>query len=73
MRSWKTVKQFAADNPWITESGVRHLIFEHAPKDKDNERSDHLLQPAVIRIGRKVLIDEPRFIDLLENLDLDEI
>lgn len=68
MTTLKTVKQFVRDNPWTTESGLRHLIFEHAPVNKNNSTSDHALQDAIIRVGRKVLIDEPALLDGLRGL-----
>ena len=64
----KTVKQFVHDNPWTTESGLRHLIFEHAPVNRHNPASDHALQSAVIRVGRKVLIDEAALIEGLRRI-----
>lgn len=48
--SFQTVKQFSADNPAFPEGGVRWQIF--------NEKQNGLAESgAVIRMGRKVLID----------------
>ena len=49
-----TVKQFAAKEPAFTVGGLRSLIF--------NGNSNGLVDSgAIIRIGRKVLIDENAF------------
>ena len=62
--SYKTVEQFSNDNPCFTPSSLRNLIF------KANERQstkgiiagNGLLEAgAIIRIGRKVLINESKF------------
>lgn len=52
----KTIKVFIEDNPSFTEGGIRHLIFH----ENNNGLKEH---DAIIRIGRKVLIDEPKFFD----------
>ena len=50
----KTVKQFCADNPAFPEGGVRWQIF--------NEKQNGLAESgAVIRMGRRVLIDEEKW------------
>lgn len=49
-----TVKQFSAKHPGLTIGGLRSLIF--------NERTNGLAKSgAIVRIGRKVLIDEAKF------------
>lgn len=50
-RSLKTVAQFAADSPF-TEAQVRWWIFNSASNG---------LQPAIVRIGRRVYIDVGAF------------
>jgi hypothetical protein len=49
-----TVKQFSANNKAFSESSIRAIIF--------NEDKNGLAKSgAIIRIGRKVLIDESKF------------
>ncbi|MDI1229858.1 MAG: hypothetical protein PSU93_01765 [Methylobacter sp.] len=49
-----TVNQFAEKQPAFTTSGLRALIF--------NENQNGLTgSGAIVRIGRKVLIDETKF------------
>ena len=49
-----TVQQFTEKNKAFTTGGLRALIF--------NEHSNGLAQSgAIVRIGRKVLIDETKF------------
>jgi hypothetical protein len=49
-----TVKQFIAKHPAFTAGGIRSLIF--------NEYKNGLAKSgAIIRLGRKVLIDEALF------------
>ena len=52
--NFKTVKQFCHDNPAFSEGGVRWQIF--------NENTNGLKESgAIVRMGRKVLIDEDKF------------
>jgi hypothetical protein len=67
----RTVQQFSDANPAFSASSIRHLIFQHAPRNKNNPYSDHALQHAVIRIGRRVLIDEEPFLNALRGLNND--
>ncbi len=49
-----TVSQFCTDNPAFTEGGLRWLIF--------HEHANGLAESgAIVRIGRKVLIDSDKF------------
>ncbi len=53
-RTLHTVPQFAKKNPAFTEASIRWLIF--------NEGSNGLKDAAaIVRIGRRVLIDEDRW------------
>jgi hypothetical protein len=55
-----TVNQFTAKQPAFTLGGVRSLIF--------NEHSNGLAKSgAIIRIGRKILIDEAKFFAWVES------
>ena len=53
-----TVKQFSARNPAFSEGSLRWLLF--------NARQNKL-EAAVVRVGRRVLIDEDRFFAWLEG------
>jgi hypothetical protein len=50
--SMKTVKQLAEERPFFTESSLRWMLFN---------RSQNGLNAAVIKIGKKILIDETKF------------
>ena len=52
------VRQFATKHPAFTESGLRHLIFW--------ERQNGL-HVCIRRIGRRVLIDEEKFFEWVEQ------
>lgn len=52
--SFSTPKQFCEKNPWETIGGLRHKIFH----SKNNGLAE---SGAIVRIGRKVLIDEPKY------------
>lgn len=52
---YKTVRQLQQKHPAFSAGGIRALIFK---EDSNGLRSCG----AVLRIGRKVLIDEPKFI-----------
>ena len=55
-----TVNQFSAKQPAFTLGGLRSLIF--------NENSNGLAKSgAIVRIGRKVLIDEAKFFAWVES------
>jgi hypothetical protein len=52
---FKTVKQFVESNPAFTVGGIRGLLFYIGEKaERDG---------VVVRLGRRVLINEPRFLD----------
>jgi hypothetical protein len=52
--TYSTVKQFCERHPAFTTGGLRSLIF--------NETQNGLAKSgAIVRIGRKVLIDEGKF------------
>lgn len=66
-----TVAQLAADPllPGIKESNMRAWIFQAEERDGSGgvQMPGNGLAPAIIRIGRKVLIDRREFIRWLEN------
>jgi hypothetical protein len=58
-RALSTVRQFSERYPAFPPGGLRWLIF--------NERHNGLCEfGAIVRVGRKVLIDEPRFFSWLD-------
>lgn len=55
-----TVKQFIAKHPAFTQGGLRSLIF--------NEYKNGLAKSgAIVRLGRKILIDEYRFFNWVQS------
>jgi hypothetical protein len=62
-KSLLTVPQFASRFPAWTQAGLRALILNS--DDRVNSRGERLagngLAPAILRVGRKVLIDEHAF------------
>ncbi|AEF99447.1 hypothetical protein [Methylomonas methanica] len=57
---YSTVNQFSDKYPAFTKGGIRALIF--------NENSNGLAKAgAIVRIGRKVLIDESKFFAWVES------
>ena len=55
----KTVPQFCLDNPAFTPGGIRHIQFT---KEKELAQAG-----AVVRFGRKLLIDEGRFLEFVRS------
>jgi hypothetical protein len=55
----KTVRQFCEFNPAFTEGGIRHIQFTMC-----DELS---AAKAVVRFGRKLLIDEDRFLEFVRS------
>lgn len=56
----KTVNQMLGDNKFLTNGGLRALIFNADSNGLNN-------QGVIVRIGRKVLIDESKFFKWLES------
>ena len=57
-RDLRTIKQVAAERQGFTESALRGLVFR-APSNG--------LEPSLVKIGRRVLIDLERFDEWLES------
>tara|TARA_R110000751_G_scaffold46679_1_gene104824 strand:- start:226 stop:489 length:264 start_codon:yes stop_codon:yes gene_type:complete len=53
---FKTIEQFCADNPAFAVGGIRHAIFHIGPKIEE--------AGAVVRFGRKRLINEDKWLAL---------
>lgn len=59
-----TVRQLAERHPAFSEAAIRWALFcARSPKGTRAHEVYAGLRPAVVRVGRKVLIDEPRFLD----------
>lgn len=61
-----TVKQFPHAHPAFTESALRNLIFNAGPRytSKGEIPGNGLIEcGAIIRLGRKILIDERAFLE----------
>lgn len=65
-----TVKQFAQRNPAFSELSLRNLIFKSAERQSSRgliPGNGLLAAGAIVRIGRKVLIDEPAFFGWIDS------
>lgn len=56
-----TVAQFCEKNPWETPGGLRFKIYN--AKENGLQESG-----AIVRIGRKVLINPPKYFSWIESL-----
>jgi len=66
--TYLTIPQLSDRHPAFKESGIRNLIFQ--AKDRQSSKGvvkGNGLAPAIIRIGRKVLIDEARFLEWVKS------
>lgn len=64
MRKLYTVRQFAEANPAFSEASLRWLIFNSEPKKLKNchlESNGLAESGAILRNGRRILIDPERF------------
>ena len=64
-----TVAQFAERNPAFSQASLRNLIFKADEREGATAKisGNGLIEAgALIRIGRKVLIDEERFFDWVD-------
>lgn len=62
----KTVTQFCNDNTAFTQAAMRGLIFKAEPRithDGTKPGNGLIEAGAIIRIGRRVLIDEAKFFE----------
>jgi hypothetical protein len=65
-----TPKQFSTKYPAWSEAALRNLIFKAQTRQSSKGEifGNGLLEAgAILRIGRKVLIDEERFFDWVRN------
>jgi hypothetical protein len=67
---YSTVAQFAKRNPAFSEPAIRNLVFKAAARKSSNGTipGNGLIESgAIVRLGRKVLINEFRFFEWLEK------
>ena len=63
-----TVRQFAEKHQAFPQGSIRSLIFHASPRHSSQGQIDgNGLSAALIRIGRKVLINEARFFEWVEK------
>ena len=65
-----TVKQYAKPRGPHTEPALRNLIFKATPRKStlgDIPGNGLIECGAIIRVGRKILIDDPKFIDWMRR------
>ncbi|SFO33802.1 hypothetical protein SAMN05216332_11141 [Nitrosospira briensis] len=61
-RTLLTVKQFSQRNPSFSEASLRALIFNSKPRQSTTGIiPGNGLAEAIVRIGRKILVDEAKF------------
>jgi len=59
---YSAVNQFCERHPVFKVGGIRHLIF--------NEKTNGLAESgAIVRIGRKITINEEKFFTYIESLN----
>ena len=72
MRNLKSVKRFVESYPDFPEGGLRYLIFHSEPRK--NSKGEHIPTNGmaeagvIVRVGRKVLLDVPRFFAWIDSL-----
>lgn len=59
-KTYLTVRQFSEKHTAFSQSSLRALIFH---------RQANGFAPAFLRIGRKILIDEETFFEVIEKLN----
>ena len=72
-RNLLTVRQFAQRHPAFCEGGLRWLIFNAEARTRNVDGEERLipgngLKPAIVRLGRRVLIDETEFFQQIEHV-----
>jgi hypothetical protein len=67
-----TVKQFSEKHPAFTQGSLRFQIFNSSPRKSSlGVIQGNGLHSALVRLGRKVMIDEHRFFEWLETQNAD--
>ena len=63
---YRTVAQFSEKHRAFSPPSLRHLIFKSHPRQSSKgEIKGNGLDKAIVRVGRKILIDEARFFEWL--------
>jgi len=66
-RTLLTVRQFAEKHPAFQQGSLRNLIFLAESRNTSKGKiAGNGLSVALVRIGRKVLIDESKFFDWID-------
>lgn len=66
-RTLLTVRQFSEKHPAFTQGAIRNLIFlAENRKTSKGVINGNGLSIAIVRIGKKILIDEPKFFDWVD-------
>ncbi len=67
-RTLSTVRQFSEKHPAFTQGALRNLIFlAESRKTSKGTIPGNGLHVALVRIGRKLLIDEARFFEWIDQ------
>jgi len=67
-RTLLTVQQFASKHTAWTLGALRNLLFYATPrKSSRGPVPPNGLAPAIVRLGKKVMIDEVKFFEWLDN------
>jgi len=67
-RALLTVQKFCTKHDAWTPGAIRNMIFHSQPrKSSRGPIPGNGLAPAIVRLGRKVLIDEAKFFEWLDN------
>ena len=71
LRLLLTVRQFAEKYPAFSEPSLRNLIFNAFPNSSRKVAIEgNGLDMAILKVGRKVLIDETKFFEWVEQQQL---
>ena len=63
-----TVRQFSRKHPSFPEGGLRYLIFHARPRRSTRgDLPGNGLEMALVRVGRRVLIDEAKFFGWIDS------
>lgn len=63
-----TVRQFSEKHPAFSQGSLRNLIFNASPKYTSRGQVDgNGLKVALVRVGRKILIDEEKFFSWIDQ------
>ncbi len=67
-RTLLTVRQFSEKHPAFSQAALRNQIFHAASrKTSKGKMPGNGLSIALVRVGRKVLIDEARFFEWIDQ------